>query len=84
MKLSQKLVSRCEDEAKVAELKAIIANSHVLTTMLREIVEEKIELTRKERESKKAYMSPSWQYQQADYNGEIRGMHLLLDIIPNM
>jgi len=84
VKISQTLVSRCEDKERVEELKAIISGSHTLTKMLREIVEEKIEATRKERESKKAYLSPSWQYQQADYNGEIRGLHFLLDIIPNM
>lgn len=82
MKLSNALIKKCDDDKQKEELKIIIANAKVFTDIVKELLNEKIEYIRKERESSASYASAAWPYAQAHSNGEVKGLKFLLDILP--
>lgn len=57
-----------------------LRNATSIIKKLREIVTDRIISIEKEALSKKSYESPSWAYIQADTNGEIRGLHHILEL----
>lgn len=57
-----------------------LRNATSIIKKLREITTDRIISIEKEALSKKSYESPSWPFLQADNNGEIRGLHYILEL----
>lgn len=73
-----------EIEQQKVDLKATIIAAKLLTDTLNILIENRVESIRTQSESKKKYTSAAWAYEQADANGEIRGLKFLLDLFPKV
>jgi len=56
-------------------------NNNVVLLRLRKLIKEDYEATVKQSFSKQNYASPAWAAQQADYNGTLRTLKELLDLL---
>jgi len=74
-------VDKSDEEAKkarIAELRAAEAAFDVLSSMLKQDIEQR----RKAQTSNSRYEEPQWAYKQADYNGGIRELERILKTLP--
>lgn len=62
------------------EFEKYLRNSTLLVKRLRQIVQDRLQVLEKDSINRKNYDSPSWAYQQADYNGEVRGLQYILQL----
>lgn len=58
-----------------------LANKRVFS-VLRKILEDKVESIRREKTSPKTYALPAWSEFQADKNGEERTLQWVIDLLP--
>lgn len=79
-KPNSSLLNNCPEEQREL-FKAQLAEKTLLKEVLIKAIEHKIDTIRKERESKKIYLTPNWAYKEADSLGELRGLKFLLDIL---
>jgi hypothetical protein len=70
---------KTEEEQKILDEE--FAASHNLRNSIKEVLERKVESVRKEMVKKVNYDNPSWAYTQADYNGHIRALGELINLL---
>lgn len=71
--------SHLKDPKEIEDFKVYVKNSSALINRLSDILEAKLDAV--ERPKKTDYDCPSWAYEQADRNGQVRTLLDILEIL---